>query len=410
MHRSYYRSGGRRKKKKIIISDLELLNYSLDDLKKIISKTNKKLKCGKCERELAIESLSLSLDPFEKLHNTIKSGPHGIYYKCMQCGMNISIQTKIDFNEDPEIKKINQDIEDFQNSLRILKKNNKLLLKRLKEDNDRYSEIQNKKNKIDNERQLEIKTVRSKMNKLVYEWEKFSGRRGLGSHLLEVFTGIEPGYKEEIIGEDWVKIKDENINEFKKLQEKEREIEIKHLAAYTTMTNKNELKKMDDHAVYYRGLPKYIVWGLGEKKTNIEDLHSEWGYPDLENPKDLERVEDEILKPHLEKKNKRILLLRKIFRQTSGCIYILENDEMPGLYKVGWTERSPEERAKELSGTGLPTPYKVAYSKSTNLTADIEKTIHKNLDYCRLRSNREFFKADFTEIKKVVDKTLDNYN
>jgi hypothetical protein len=64
---------------------------------------------------------------------------------------------------------------------------------------------------------------------------------------------------------------------------------------------------------------------------------------------------------------------------------------MPGLYKVGWTERSPEERAKELSGTGLPTPYKVAYSKSTNLTADIEKTIHKNLDYCRLRSNRGIF-------------------
>ena len=89
---------------------------------------------------------------------------------------------------------------------------------------------------------------------------------------------------------------------------------------------------------------------------------------------------------------------------------MLENDEMPGLYKVGWTERSADERAKELSGTGLPSPYKVAYSKSTNLTADIEKTIHKNLDYCRLRSNREFFKADFSEIKKVIDNTLEKYN
>ena len=406
MYRSYYRSGRRRKKKKIIKSDLELLNYSLDYLKKIISKTNKKLKCGKCGRELAIESLSLSLDPFEKLHNTIKSGPHGIYYKCMQCGMNISIQTKIDFNEDPEIKKINQDIEDFQNSLRILKKNNKLLLKRHKEDNDKYLEIQNKKNKIDNERQLEIKTVRSKMNKLVYEWDKFSGRRGLGSHLLEVFTGIEPGYKEKIIGEDWVKIKDENINEFKKLQEKEREIEKKHLAAYTTMTNKNELKKTGDHDVYYRGLPKYMVWGLGERKTNIEDLHSQWGYPDLENPKDLERVEDQILKPHLEKKNKRILLLRKIFREASGCIYILENEAMPDLYKIGWTERSPEERAKELSGTGLPSPYRVVFSKSTNLTGEVEKKIHKHLDEYRMRSNREFFKADLKILKKTVEEFL----
>ena len=404
-YRSYYRPRGRRKKQKIIKSDLELLGYSLENLKKIISQSNKKLKCQKCERELAIESLSISLDPFNKLHNTLMSGMYGIYYKCMQCGSNISINTKIKIDEDPEIKKINQDIGDFQNSLKILKKNNKLLLKRHKEDNDRYLEIQNKKNKIDNERQLEIKTVRSKMNKLVYEWEKTSGRRGLGSHLLELVTGIEPGYKEEIIGEEWVKIKDENINESKKLQEQEREIEKKHLAAYTTMTNKNQLKKMDDYDVW-RGMPKYMVWGLGERKTNIEELHGQWGYPDLENSKDIERVEDQILKPLLEKKNKRILLLRKIFREASGCIYILENDAMPGLYKVGWTERSPEERAKELSGTGLPSPYRVAFSKSTNLTGEVEKEIHKHLDEYRLRSNREFFKADLKILKKTVEEFL----
>ena len=93
LNRSYYKFRGRRKKQKIIKSDLELLGYSLENLKKIISQSNKKLKCGKCERELEIENLSLSFDPFEKLHNTIKSGPYGIYYKCMQCGMNISIQT-----------------------------------------------------------------------------------------------------------------------------------------------------------------------------------------------------------------------------------------------------------------------------------------------------------------------------
>jgi len=407
MQRSYYRSGGRRKKKKIIKSDLELLNYSLENLKRIILKTTKKLKCEKCQRELDVESLSLSLDPFEKLHNTIKSGPHGIYYKCMGCPSNISIIVKIDINEDPEIKKINQDIEDFKNSLRILKKNNKVLHKHYQEDQERFQEIQNKKNNFDSQREIDIKSIRSKMNKLVYKWEKTSGSRGLASHMFEHFTGIKPGYENFHIGDESVYVKDENIKEFKKLKEQESDVENKHLGAYTTMLNKKELRKLDDS--YSIGLPKYIIWGLGEKKTNIEDLHREWGYPDFTNLKDSERVDDQFLKPLLEKKNKRILLLRKIFRQTSGCIYILENDEMPGLYKVGWTERSPEERAKELSGTGLPTPYKVAYSKSTNLTADIEKTIHKNLDYCRLRSNREFFKADFSEIKKVVDGTLKEY-
>ena len=405
-YRSYYRSRGRRKKQKIIKSDLELLGYSLKELKKIISHSNKKLKCQKCARELLIENLSISLDPFNKLHNTLMSGMYGIYYKCMQCASNISINTKIKIDEDPEIKKINQDIEDFQNSLKILKKNNKQLLKRHKEDSDRFLEIQDKKNKIDNERELELKTVRSKMNKLVYEWEKISGRRGVLSHMLEHFTGIEPGYKEKIIGDEYVKIKDENIKEFEKLEKQKEDIEKKHLAAITAMINKNELRKTKAVFVSQEEMPKYMVWGLGKKETNIEKLHSEWGYPDLENSKDLERVEDQILKPLLEKKNKRILLLRKIFREASGCIYILENDAMPGLYKIGWTERSPEERAKELSGTGLPSPYRVAFSKSTNLTGEVEKEIHKHLDEYRLRSNREFFKADLKILKKTVEEFL----
>jgi len=394
-----------RKKQKIIKSDLELLGYSLENLKKIISQSNKKLKCQKCERELAIESLSISLDPFNKLHNTLMSGMYGIYYKCMQCGSNISINTKIKIDEDPEIKKINQDIEDYQNNLRVLKKNNKLLLKRLKEDNDRYLEITNKKNKIDEEKDLELKVIRSKMNKLVYKRPKISGERGLFSHVLEHFTGIKPDYVEFYIGDELVYVKNENIKEFEKLKKEETNIKNKHMGAYVSMLNKKEIRKLEGQ---YFETPRYIVWGLKDKTTNIEDLHRQWGYPDFENPKDLERVDDQILKPHLEKKNKRILLLRKIFREASGCIYILENDAMPGLYKVGWTERSPEERAKELSGTGLPSPYRVAFSKSTNLTGEVEKLIHKHLDEYRLRSNREFFKADLKILKKTVQEFLNN--
>ena len=404
-NRSYYRPKGRRKKQKIIKSDLELLGYSLENLKKIISQSNKKLKCQKCGKEIAIESLSVSLDPFNKIHNTLMSGMYGIYYKCMQCGSNISINTKIRIDEDPEIKKINQDIEDFKTKLKILKKNNKLLLKRLKQDNDRYLEIQNKKNKIDNEQDLELKAVRSKMNKLVYKRPSKSGERGLFSHVLEHFTGIKPDYQEFYIRDEIVYVKDENKKEFEKLKKEETNIKNKHMGAYVSMLNKKELRKLDDYYVN-RGIPKYIVWGLKDKTTNIEDLHRQWGYPDLEISKDVERVEDQILKPHLEKKNKRILLLKKIFREASGCIYILENDAMPGLYKVGWTERSPEERAKELSGTGLPSPYRVAFSKSTNLTGEVEKEIHKNLDEYRHRSNREFFKADLNILKKTVEEFL----
>ena len=68
--------------------------------------------------------------------------------------------------------------------------------------------------------------------------------------------------------------------------------------------------------------------------------------------------------------------------------------------------KTPEERAKELSGTGLPSPYRVAFSKSTNLTGEVEKEIHKHLDEYRLRSNREFFKADLKILKKTVEEFL----
>ena len=81
---------------------------------------------------------------------------------------------------------------------------------------------------------------------------------------------------------------------------------------------------------------------------------------------------------------------------------------MPGFYKVRWTEKSPDERAKQLSGTSMPEPYRVIYSQSTNLTGDVEKEIHKTLDEFRHRSNREFFKGDLEIIKKTIKETLTN--
>jgi hypothetical protein len=44
----------------------------------------------------------------------------------------------------------------------------------------------------------------------------------------------------------------------------------------------------------------------------------------------------------------------------SGYIYVLSNPNMPGLVKIGYTDRSPEARAKDLSGaTGVPGRFKV---------------------------------------------------
>ena len=38
-------------------------------------------------------------------------------------------------------------------------------------------------------------------------------------------------------------------------------------------------------------------------------------------------------------------------------VYVLRNSSMPGLYKVGYTKLTPDERAKQLSNaTGVPVP------------------------------------------------------
>ena len=41
----------------------------------------------------------------------------------------------------------------------------------------------------------------------------------------------------------------------------------------------------------------------------------------------------------------------------NGYVYILSNPAMPGLLKIGYTERDVQERVKELSNTGIPSPF-----------------------------------------------------
>lgn len=81
--------------------------------------------------------------------------------------------------------------------------------------------------------------------------------------------------------------------------------------------------------------------------------------------------------------------------KTIGFVYILTNDAMPGLCKVGMTMRSPHARAFELSGaTGVPQPFVVAYYCEVENPAEHEKRIHAEFDHLRVGSGREFFRCE----------------
>jgi hypothetical protein len=88
-------------------------------------------------------------------------------------------------------------------------------------------------------------------------------------------------------------------------------------------------------------------------------------------------------------------------KSTSGWIYMLGNESMPDLCKIGQTQRTPEERAMELSGgTGVPSLFHVIHSCEVSNVHEAEKEAHKILSAYRINNNREFFKI---EIKLAVE-------
>ena len=85
-------------------------------------------------------------------------------------------------------------------------------------------------------------------------------------------------------------------------------------------------------------------------------------------------------------------------------IYVLQNESMPGLLKIGYTANTPDERAKQLSAaTGVVYPFKVAYAFKCHDGMMLEGEIHQYLDIYRVNNNREFFQMGLEEAIKTID-------
>jgi hypothetical protein len=80
-----------------------------------------------------------------------------------------------------------------------------------------------------------------------------------------------------------------------------------------------------------------------------------------------------------------------------GFVYILTNQAMPGLVKIGHTVKVPTERAAELSTTGVPAPFDVEYYCLVDEPATLEASVHSRLSDRRQNNDREFFKVNVAE-------------
>ena len=87
-----------------------------------------------------------------------------------------------------------------------------------------------------------------------------------------------------------------------------------------------------------------------------------------------------------------------------GYVYVLVNSSMPGLLKIGYTDRDPNLRAKELSAaTGIVFPFIVAYYAETLDAPGAEEEIHRILSPYRINDNREFFSMEVRDAISTID-------
>lgn len=76
----------------------------------------------------------------------------------------------------------------------------------------------------------------------------------------------------------------------------------------------------------------------------------------------------------------------------AGYVYILINHSMPGMIKIGKTLRDTRTRARELSTTGVPTPFQVAFEIFSEEHDTLEVLAQSELADFRVSQNREFFR------------------
>ena len=76
-------------------------------------------------------------------------------------------------------------------------------------------------------------------------------------------------------------------------------------------------------------------------------------------------------------------------------VYVLTNEAMPGLVKIGKTSQDrPETRVNQLYTTGVPVPFTIEYACRVVDAREVERVLHNAFDLQRINQNREFFEIE----------------
>lgn len=83
-------------------------------------------------------------------------------------------------------------------------------------------------------------------------------------------------------------------------------------------------------------------------------------------------------------------------------VYVLTNEAMEGLVKIGRTTTNVEQRIKELDNTSTPLPFQCFYAAEVVDSALVEGKLHRIFADKRIRINREFFRVDPNQVREAI--------
>lgn len=87
-----------------------------------------------------------------------------------------------------------------------------------------------------------------------------------------------------------------------------------------------------------------------------------------------------------------------------GYVYCMSNPAMPGLLKIGYTERTLDERLQEANlSTWVPQPFLLEFAKFVKQPNAKEQIVHRILAAERVNARREFFRTSVEPVRLLFD-------
>lgn len=86
-----------------------------------------------------------------------------------------------------------------------------------------------------------------------------------------------------------------------------------------------------------------------------------------------------------------------------STVYILTNEAMPGLVKIGRTDGPLADRMRALDSCGVPLPFQCYFAARVENSVFVEAKLHEAFGDFRLRPRREFFQMDPLRAKAALE-------